>query len=94
MLVLTAFVAGVVVLYIIAPLLGWSSLPAFDQQRATDERKDDLLRQRQEILAGIKDLDLEYEVGKLTREDYEKTRQTLTAQAVEIYRQMDRDGKS
>jgi len=90
---LTAFVAGAAVLYILAPLLGWSSLPAFDEKRSTQERKDDLLRRRQEILAGIKDLELEFEVGKLTREDYERTRQTLTAQALEIYRQMDQDGK-
>jgi hypothetical protein len=37
---------------------------------------------------------MEYEVGKLTRSDYRKSRDELTRQAVEIYRQMDRDGTS
>ena len=93
MILLSALVAAGAVLFILAPLLGWGVTPAFDLAGSTG-RRDELLRQRQEILAGLKDLDLEYEVGKLTREDYEQTRERLSGQAIEIYREMDRDVKS
>ena len=93
MIFVTALVAAGTILYILAPLLGWGVTPAFDMA-GVGSRGDELLRQRQEILAGLKDLDLEYEVGKLTREDYELTRTRLSAQAIEIYREMDRDVRS
>jgi len=95
MMILSAAVAGVAALFVLAPLLGWGAAPAFDPPAAAKAGlKEEMLRQRQEILVGIKDLDLEYEVGKLTKEDYEKTRERLAQQAVEIYRQMDKDDRS
>jgi len=95
MMILSAALAGVTALWVLAPLLGWGTAPAFDPPAAAKASlKEELLRQRQEILAGIKDLDLEYEVGKLTKEDYEMTRERLAQQAVEIYRQMDKDDRS
>ena len=93
MILLSAFVAAGTVLFIIAPLLGWGVTPAFDLT-GSSSRRDELLRQRQEILAGLKDLDLEFEVGKLTREDFEQTRERLSGQAIEVYREMDRDVRS
>lgn len=88
MIFLTALVAGAAALFVLAPLLGWRTAPAWEPEgprAATDE----LLVRRQEILASIKDLEMEYAVGKLTREDYEEIRGRLSRQAVEIYRQMD-----
>ena len=93
MIFVSAIVAAGTILFILAPLLGWGVTPAFELTGSAT-RRDELLRQRQEILAGLKDLDLEYEVGKLTREDYELTRTRLSAQAVEIYREMDQDARS
>lgn len=93
MILLSALVAAATVLFIIAPLLGWGVTPAFDLA-GSSSRRDELLRQRQEILAGLKDLDLEFEVGKLTREDFEQTRERLSSQAIEVYREMDQDARS
>ena len=95
MIFLLALVAGCTVLFILAPLLGWRSTPAFpDEATISRDSREELLQERREILAGIKDLEMEYEVGKLTREDYTKTREQLARQAVEIYRQMDRNGQA
>jgi hypothetical protein len=91
-LAFTALVVGAGILYILGPLLGWGATPAFDAPAPGSDRRRELIEQRQEILAGLKDLQMEYEVGKLTREDYEQTRERLTRQAVEIYREMDEDG--
>ena len=95
MIILAALAAGCTALFVLSPLLGWRTAPAFeDEADAARRAREEILSRRQELLAGIKDLEMEYEVGKLTRSDYRKSRDELTRQAVEIYRQMDRDGTS
>lgn len=92
MVILAGLVVALAVLFVLAPLLGWGDDPAFETEdaRAAGER-DALLHRRQQILAGIKDLELEYAVGKLTREDFDRTREALGAEAVEVYRRLDED---
>ena len=94
MIILTAVVVCASLLFILAPLLGWGALEAFEIGTPSSNRQAELLSQRQEILAGIRDLELEYEVGKLTKEDFDQARELLTRQAVDIYRQMDANGRS
>lgn len=95
MIVLAALVAGCTALFVLSPILGWRTAPAFEDEADIARRaREELLQRRQELLAGIKDLEMEYEVGKLTRDDYERSRDELTRQAVEVYRQMDQDGTS
>ncbi len=95
MIILSAFVAGCAALYVLAPLLGWQSAPAFpDEATLGRSSREELLRERREILAAIKDLEMEYEVGKLTREDYTRTREQMAQQALEIYRKMDGNGQT
>jgi hypothetical protein len=89
-------IAGIVVagaaLFVLAPLLGWGALPAFESgAAAVGAQRDQLLRQRQEILAAIKDLDLEFELGKLTREDHQQARERLAAEAFALYGRLDED---
>jgi hypothetical protein len=93
-ILLSALVAATAALYILAPLLGWGSTPAFETGAAFRGKREELLDRRREILAGIKDLDLEYEVGKLTPEDYEQIRESLSLQAIEIYRELDRHARA
>ena len=93
MILFSVLVAGAAALYILAPFLGWGSTPAFETGAASRGKREELLDRRREILAGIKDLDLEYEVGKLTREDYEQIREDLSRQAIEIYHEMDRHAR-
>lgn len=93
MMLLAALVTGVTVLFVLSPLLGWGAAPAFGTERRGDQQEE-LLRQRQEILGSIKDLEMEFAVGKLTREDYEASRNALSREAVELYRILDRDDES
>ncbi|HEY3176504.1 MAG TPA: hypothetical protein VGK94_12180 [Candidatus Polarisedimenticolia bacterium] len=90
MILLSGLVLAGATLYILAPLLGWGVSPAFETETAARGRQEELLARRRELLGGIKDLDLEFEVGKLTREDYDQIRERLSQQAVEIYRELDR----
>ncbi|MGH9869375.1 MAG: hypothetical protein ACREAA_14580 [Candidatus Polarisedimenticolia bacterium] len=92
-LAVSAVIAGTVALFVLGPLLAWRDESAKEAalQEAGDRRRE-LMGRRQEALSGLKDLQMEFEVGKLTREDYEQQREKLTRQTVEIYREMDQDG--
>ena len=94
MILLAALVAGGTALFILSPLLGWGASEAFEPAPAATAASADRLARRQEVLAAIKDLDMEFEVGKLGREDYEQVREQLSREAIEIYRDMDRDGNT
>ena len=86
MILLSALAVASAALFVLAPLLGWGASEAFP---ASAGAREDLIARRQETLKELKDLEMEYEVGKLTAEDYEKTRAHLSQQAVEIYKQID-----
>ena len=92
MVILAGIVVAGAALFVLSPLLGWGTRPAFETPTmATGALRDELLSKRQEILASIKDLDLEYELGKLTKEDHHQTRERLAAEAVALYRRLDED---
>ncbi len=77
--ILTLALLAVVLLVISAPL------------RATHNRPDRASRQRDELEAAreakyreIRDAELDYRTGKLSREDYEAVDRALRAEAIEI----------
>lgn len=83
-----AAVLGVTTLYVLAPLLGWTR-PDEEHTDAAAEAQEDLLATRRELLSSIKDLEMEHQVGKLTHEDFEETRERLAREAVEVLRKLD-----
>jgi hypothetical protein len=82
-----AIVLGMVTLWVLAPIFGWGAGEEPHDEAAA--AREELLSARREILAQIKDLDMEFQIGKLTREDYDTTRERLTHEAVGILKQMD-----
>lgn len=88
MIAAAAAILGATTLWVLAPLLGWTR----HEEEAPDPRREEqesLLAARREILASIKDLEMEAQVGKLTPEDYEQTRERLSQEAVEVLRRLD-----
>jgi hypothetical protein len=90
--VATALILGATTLWVLAPVLGWTRAEDQGEDRISEEQQA-LLDSRREILASIKDLEMEYKVGKLTSEDYEETRERMTREAVEVLRRLD-EGKA
>ncbi len=87
-MIAAAVLLGATTLWVLAPLLGWTR----QEEEARDPRREEqesLLAARREILASIKDLEMEAQVGKLTPEDYEQTRERLSQEAVEVLRRLD-----
>ncbi len=54
-----------------------------------NHRVEDLEAKKAEIYAAIKDIEFDYEMGKLSEEDYQELREQYKAQAVQILRQLD-----
>jgi hypothetical protein len=48
-----------------------------------------LLHQKQTIYENIKDLEFEYQMGKLSEEDFQKLREDFTREAVNVMQQID-----
>jgi len=87
---LSAAVLAATTFWVLAPILGWGRDAA--EEDASVTAREELLESRRQILASIKDLEMEHQVGKLTAEDFEATREQLTKEAVTILRRIDATG--
>ena len=85
---IAAAILAATTLWVLAPLFGWGD-PATERHDLAAAEREDLLKSRQERLGAIKDLEQEYRIGKLTKEDFEETRETLAREAVEVLKQID-----
>ena len=85
-----AAILGATTLWVLAPRLGWTRGEPEPLDAAGAEREE-LRSSHRQILASIKDLEMEYRVGKLTQEDFQETRERLTREAVDTLRRIDRE---
>ena len=58
----------------------------------TNHRAEDLETRKAEIYAAIKDIEFDYQMGKLSEEDYLELRNQYKAEAVNILKQLDAIG--
>jgi len=86
-----AAMLGATILWVLAPVFGWGD-PTGERHDLAAAERDDLLKERQEKLAAIKDLEMEFRIGKLTKDDFEETRERLAREAVEILKRIDAVG--
>lgn len=56
-----------------------------------DDRLADLIARKDAVLAAIKDLEFDYQVGKLSDEDYERFNQRLRRQAIGLIQQIEQE---
>ncbi len=52
-------------------------------------RLADLLAQRDNLLAAIKDIEFDYEMGKISKEDFEQIREQYRRQAIDLFKRID-----
>ena len=79
---------AVVLVFVAAPLLRSDAARTARASRAISEVAD-LQSRNDMLLASLKDLEDDRATDKLTDEDYESLRARLTAQAVEVLKQLD-----
>lgn len=79
---------GILVAYITRP---WWARRWNPQTKPASTPATSLADQREAILAALRDLDFDHEVGKVTEEDYTSLRQTLLAKAATIMTQIEQE---
>ena len=76
-------------------ILGAICIPLFRKENTLEstiieETEWDLLQRKKEVVLGnIQDLDFEYKCGKLSEEDYRKTRGEMSAEAALVFQQIE-----
>ncbi len=71
--------------------------PLFQKQKnkvsfALNHRAQEMEARKNEIYAAIRDIDFDYQMGKLTQEDYETLRQQYKTEAIGMMKQIDQAG--
>ncbi len=79
---------ALVLIFVAAPLLRSDATQVARVSRALGEVAD-LQSRNDMLLASLRDLEDDRATGKLTEEDYESLHSQLTAQAVEVLKQLD-----
>lgn len=85
-----------IILAIVMAAGGWIFFPllkstSIDKQAfyRKEDRKSGLQQQKEEVYAAIKEMDFDYEMGKMSEEDYQKLRTQYKGKAAEILKQLD-----
>ena len=89
-MIIAAFIliAAGVLLFVFTPLFDKRN-PLLQTSRKENKRRE-LLEQRDMAYEAIRELDFDYRMGKVEEDDYRQTRTRYTAQAVEVMKSLDK----
>ncbi len=87
-LVLIAILVVVVLAFIAYPLFS----SAEEKPKPTTDALDSLVAQRDSAYDAIRDLDFDFQMGKLSQEDYDKLRDKYKLRAAQVLKQIDDAG--
>lgn len=85
-LVIALLISGVAILAVAWPLLKKGPTSVLVE----DDRLVELLHRKDQVMISIKDLEFDYQVGKLSEEDYQLYDQRLRRQAVGLLQQIEK----
>lgn len=85
-LIVASLIAAAAFLFVVWPLLQTEDEPVW----VDDDRLNDLLSRKDTTLRAIKELEFDYQVGKVSEEDYARFEQRLRRQAIGYIRQIER----
>lgn len=77
-------------LFIAQPILQARSQRGRLHSNSSDHRLQELEEQKASVYSAIKDIEFDYRMGKLSKEDFEALRQQYKAEAVELLKKIDR----
>jgi hypothetical protein len=81
-----AAISAVAIAYVVRPLLAPGPAPIVLE----DDRLTDLLSRKDSALAAIKELEFDYQVGKMSEEDFQRMDQRLRRQAIGLIQQIEK----
>ena len=74
------------VLYIAYPLLQEEKKKSAPEDDVTDQ--EEALREKEDIIESLKDIDMDFRMGKLSTQDYQSLKLDFEQQAVEIFQRV------
>lgn len=83
-----AFISLLTVLFIIYPLLKREASIA-EKEGGEDQSGDSVLK-KESVYASLKELEFDYQTGKLSRQDYQELRSGLESMALSLLKEADR----
>ena len=82
------FLASVVSLYVVFPIVQ-AKTRFGNWQESSNHHAGDLIDRKEAIYAAIKDIEFDFEMGKLSKEDYEELRQQYKDDAVGLLKKIE-----
>lgn len=86
--VIFVLLACLVSAFVVMPLLGGRSRSG-SVRKLVHHRANDLEDRKQTLYAAIKDIEFDFEMGKLSEHDFQKLRQQYKDEAVQVLREID-----
>ena len=74
------------ILYIAYPLLREEKKESAPEDEATDQEK--ALQEKEDIIESLKDIDMDFRMGKLSTQDYQSLKRDFEQRAVEIFQRV------
>jgi hypothetical protein len=76
-----------VIIYVAYPLLSESS--PVESEKTQDDIFTRLLEEKDEVINSLKDIDMDYRMGKLSLQDYNKLRNDFELRAADVFRRLE-----
>ena len=75
------------VLYVAYPLLKDTAESRTQEKKATEQEQ--IVQQKEEIIEILKDIDMDFRMGKLSQQDYQSLKRDFEQRAVEVFQQLE-----
>jgi rRNA maturation endonuclease Nob1 len=76
--------------FVVSPIVKAKLQPANLAAKDSNHRADDLIARKETIYAAIKDIEFDYQMGKLSEADFQELRQRYKEQAVSLLKEIDK----
>jgi hypothetical protein len=77
------------VLYVAYPLLWGSETRAEPPPQAPPTDRQAILREKEDVVANLKDIEMDFRMGKLSPQDYEDLKSEYEVRAAEVFEQVE-----
>jgi len=76
--------------FVVSPIIKAKLQPASLAAKDSNHRADDLTARKETVYAAIKDIEFDYQMGKLSEADFQELRQRYKEEAVSLLKEIDK----
>ena len=83
------------VLYVAYPLLNDTAEARIQEKKATEQER--VVQEKEEVVDILKDIEMDFRMGKLSQQDYQSLKRDFEQRAVEVFQRLEsleKDGQS